>query len=190
MIKLTLIRHGQSIANVNRSIYNEMVDWEIPLTELGISQSNGVVLDIQNPSKTLMLTSNYKRAIDTGSIIHNSNNLEITLRQDPLIHEILLCTSDESLLDIRDNYDNMYKNRLRYFKRPNQGESYLDCYMRARLFLNSILSGFYGKDLEEIIIVSHGCFIQMLLANIDNLSIEEVLEKEIENCEIIVRILG
>ena len=60
MIKLTLIRHGQSIANVNRSIYNEMVDWEIPLTELGISQSNGVVLDIQNPTKTLMLTSNYK----------------------------------------------------------------------------------------------------------------------------------
>ena len=84
----------------------------------------------------------------------------------------------------------MYKNRLRYFKRPNQGESYLDCYMRARLFLNSILSGFYGKDLEEIIIVSHGCFMQMLLANIDNLSIEEVLEKEIKNCEIIVRILG
>ena len=88
MIKLTLIRHGQSIANVNKSIYNEMVDWEIPLTELGISQSNGVVLDIQNPSKTLMLTSNYKRAIDTGSIIYNSNNLGITIRQDPLIHEI------------------------------------------------------------------------------------------------------
>lgn len=187
-MKLILIRHGQSIANVDRSIYNTTVDWEIPLSLEGISQAKNVKLDIKNPEKTRMLTSNYKRAIDTGSIIHTENNLNsIPLKQDPLIHELLVCLSEEDLDNTYNRYEYMYQNRLRYYKQGDQGESYLDCYMRARLFLNSILSGFYGKDTKELIVVTHGCFIQMLLSNIDGTSIENVLDVEINNCEIIIR---
>lgn len=189
-MKLTLIRHGQSVANVDRSIYNTIVDWDIPLSDIGVSQAEGVILELEHPSSTVLLTSNYKRARDTSSIIHSVNNLaqhDITIKQDPLIHELLICSSKEELGNTFTRYEHMYQNRLRYYKEGTQGESYLDCYMRARLFINSILAGFYGRDTKELVVVSHGCFIQMLLANIDGTSIEDVLDKEINNCEIITR---
>lgn len=189
-MKLTLIRHGQSVANVDRSIYNATVDWDIPLSDIGVSQAEGVKLELEHPSNTVFLTSHYKRARDTGSIIHSVNNLaqhNVTIKQDPLIHELLVCSNEEDLGNTYNRYEHMYQNRLRYYKQGDQGESYLDCYMRARLFINSILSGFYGRDTKELIVVSHGCFMQMMLANLDGVSIEDILDKEINNCEIITR---
>ena len=189
-MKLTLIRHGQSVANVDRSIYNTTVDWDIPLSDIGVSQAEDVKLELEYPSNTVFLTSHYKRARDTGSIIHSVNNLaqyNITIKQDPLIHELLVCSNEEDLGNTYSRYEHMYQNRLRYYKQGDQCESYLDCYMRARLFINSILSGFYGRDTKELIVVSHGCFMQMMLANLDGISIEDILDKEINNCEIIIR---
>ncbi|XTR51916.1 phosphoglycerate mutase family protein [Pseudarthrobacter sp. So.54] len=37
--KIIMIRHGQSAANADTSIYNRVPDYRIPLTELGIEQA-------------------------------------------------------------------------------------------------------------------------------------------------------
>ena len=34
-----MIRHGQSAANADTSIYNRVPDYRIPLTELGVEQA-------------------------------------------------------------------------------------------------------------------------------------------------------
>ena len=34
-----LIRHGQSIGNIDRSIHSTIPDWQIPLTDLGHEQA-------------------------------------------------------------------------------------------------------------------------------------------------------
>ena len=37
--KIIMIRHGQSAANADTSIYNRVPDYRIPLTELGLEQA-------------------------------------------------------------------------------------------------------------------------------------------------------
>lgn len=44
--RIILLRHGQSLGNVDESAYVTTADWRIPLTDLGKDQAHGKFLSI------------------------------------------------------------------------------------------------------------------------------------------------
>ena len=49
--RIILVRHGESIGNVDRSVYAKIPDYKLPLTEKGKDQATNCGLVLQNLTK-------------------------------------------------------------------------------------------------------------------------------------------
>ncbi|HET6240990.1 MAG TPA: phosphoglycerate mutase family protein, partial [Arthrobacter sp.] len=66
--KIILIRHGQSAANADTSIYNRVPDYRIPLTPLGIEQATAAGEQVRRQldgRQVCVYVSPYLRAYQT-----------------------------------------------------------------------------------------------------------------------------
>jgi alpha-ribazole phosphatase len=186
-MKLHLIRHAQSVGNVRPTIYGEIPDWQVPLTEDGKKQAENVADILKNIYKPYIYSSPYIRAKETAEIIAKPHGGIIY--ENSLIYERVWG-------NLRDEIKS-YKNReernhlFDFFRRPVGGESFADCYQRAFTFF-LFLKSKYDSDSylrsKDIIIVSHGEFLKLLLMIIDDKTVEEFENLEnIKNCDIITR---
>lgn len=191
MKKLYLIRHGQSEGNVNEQVYNQVPDYKIELTEKGRLQAKAAgdtLVDIianDSASTYCVIHSPWKRARDTAEII--KENLQgIPSFEDPLIYEQSIRHSFEEMHINPVEYNSPEKEAFgSYWYKTQTSESYADTYARARLFVNDLKNNYY--DYDNLIIVSHGVFINMVLAVINKLPVLKILENSPpNNCEIII----
>lgn len=153
MITLSLIRHGQSTANVDANIYRTTPSHQIPLTSLGKQQA--LDLDLSESKATCILYSPFDRAVDTALLINHK--LRLPSYEDPLLGE----------QELAHSYDMLHTHSYRsqscldfgefYFKEHGR-ESMFDVYKRARSFLLDVKTGRYGAH-TDIIVVTHGVFI-------------------------------
>ena len=87
--KIIMIRHGQSAANADTSIYNRVPDYRIPLTELGLEQARAAgeqVRRLLDGRQVCVYVSPYLRAYQTLEAL-NLGPLVARVIEEPRLRE-------------------------------------------------------------------------------------------------------
>lgn len=187
LVNLILIRHGESEANVDESIYYKIPDHKIKLTDLGKEQARvaGTQLNILHRYETTrIIYSPYVRAKETAQIIQQEVKT-ISFKEEPLLHEISLSHSIEEMNNQKSFLSSERDDFSFYWYKEGTAESYADVYNRAKIFYQGLLLNNYDlNENDNLIIVSHGVFLLMLKAVIYKHSVEEILkERWLDNCQ-------
>ncbi|MEW9053777.1 MAG: histidine phosphatase family protein [Neobacillus sp.] len=187
-MNLYVIRHGESEHNVDRTVMAHTHDSQHSLTELGKKQAENTAdfMKALVNDKTVMYSSPYLRTIQTAKAIHALLPEQVPFFQNPLLREWEL----GNLYDFSNRTPEMKKEfkaaGLFYFRHPN-GESLADVYLRATMFMNTVVERVKQQQRHEnMVVVSHAAFIQMLLAFLMNWPVEELGSfKPVENASVI-----
>lgn len=188
MISLILIRHGESEANVDPSLYFSKPDYTMTLTSKGEQQVSETAKKLDcDPRKTKLVTSTWVRTRQTADIIKKTLKLsDENCFTDALIHEISL---SHSIKELKSQPPFVFEDKsnfshIRY--KEGTAENYVDVYQRARVFYNDVLMNMLYEVPREgnLIIVSHQLFLVMLRAIILKLDFEKIQQvPELKNGE-------
>jgi 2,3-bisphosphoglycerate-dependent phosphoglycerate mutase len=184
-MKIYLVRHGESMGNINPQEYFKKLDCDIELTGKGNAQaakSGHNILDLADYPNTIkdypskepihfnMYFSSYKRAVQTANIVHGvitgyEGYTVNEYRECPLLHE-------RDWGSLRDIVESGKKNNghFNFFYKPLGGESFSECYQRVVLFDMWLKS---TTKYEHNIIVAHGEFNKLYLMHLLGWSVEE-----------------
>tara|TARA_Y100000389_G_C17253372_1_gene409262 strand:- start:110 stop:748 length:639 start_codon:yes stop_codon:yes gene_type:complete len=189
--RLIIIRHGESIWNYSRK-YTGWVD--VPLTNKGIKESKivGEKLIKNKIIPTISYTSELIRSIDSNKIILDRMNLEIETIQSWRLNERhygLLSGYDRTNLKWQGKYFDLPPiinkiENLNMYKiddyNPIYGESYYMTYIRLKpIWNNYIIRDILNNRVP--IICAHKNSLKVLVQLIENLSLKEVPDIQIEN---------
>lgn len=186
-MKLFLVRHGESIGNVNKSEYFKRPDSEIELTTKGrldalnsavkicslICESESLYSDYEGyergPTYFNLVHSTYKRATQTADIITSSmDNIKYSVQNNT---SSPLCIERE-WGELRDIVESRLKTdeHFNFYYRPLNGESFCDVYKRVVIFHQWLLN---TTNYENNIVVAHGEFNKVYLMHLLNWNVDE-----------------
>lgn len=205
--RLVLVRHGESCANVDRSLYAKIPDWKIELTPTGVEQAKACGEELKRiigNERVYLYHSPYCRAKQTLSQIRSClDECQIEgEREDDRLRE-----QEVGNLQSMANMESIWAERQRssrfYFRFPC-GESAADVCDRVSLFLDSLFrerrelhalrsegggttSLHDSEEEHNVVIVCHGLFLRIFLGRWYKLPLE-VFEamKNPPNCGIVV----
>lgn len=189
-----LVRHGQSIGNVDKEIYKTIPDYAVKLTERGHEQAReaGYKLnDLIYVDNVKFYVSPYFRTRQTFIEILNVlkkesySGLKYSVYEDVrLIEQVwsgaLVTKNMAEIEKERDAFGSFYYQF-------EQGESCAMVYNRVSGFLDTLYRDFEKEDFpENVIIVLHGMSMRVLLMRWLHYTVEqfEVLANP-KNCEIV-----
>ena len=186
-MNLYLIRHAESLGNVDRSVYFQMPDWKIPITEKGKEQAKSAANKLKKMfgfyNYVPIITSPYVRAKQTTDIIKSVFEYS-TIFESPLVRERDwgLLREEVEATSTREERNHLFD----FYRRPERGESFADVYQRATVFINCELPKY--KSNGNLVIVSHGEFIKVMKMVLNGDTVEEFENSpKIKNCEIITK---
>ena len=207
MIKIVLVRHGQSMWNLE----NKFTGWtDVPLSENGIKEAKeaGIVLKEKGYTFDLAFTSVLKRAEDTLSYILKEMDLEnIEVRHNWRLNErhygaLQGLNKDDTIKKYGDEQVKLWRRSAdvrppalektdpRY---PGNDPKYKDLTTDELPITENLMDTikrvieYWNSDIKtellngrKIIIVAHGNSLRGLMKYLDNMSNEEVINLEIE----------
>lgn len=204
MIKLVLVRHGQSIWNLE----NKFTGWtDVDLSEQGIKEAidAGIVLKEKGFTFDIAYTSVLKRAEDTLNYILKELNISIPIYKSYKLNErhygalqglnkeeIKNEFGEEKLKEWRRSFNvrppELDKNDLRY---PGNDPKYKEIdYLPTTENLEDTMKrvvDYYESEIKKellnnkkAIIVAHGNSLRGLMKYIDNISDDDIINLEIE----------
>ena len=187
-MNIYVIRHGESEHNVDRMVMAHTHDSKHSLTNLGheqVQKTADFMKTIVN-EKTVLYSSPYLRTIQTAKAIHSLLPEQVPFYENPLIREWEL----GNLYDFTNRPPELkkeYKAAGVFYFRYQNGESLADVYLRATMFMNTVVERVKQQQrYENVIIVTHAAFMHMLLAFLMNWPVEEVINfKPVENASVI-----
>lgn len=199
MKRLIMIRHGKSEANENYDILFTKADPEIELVDQGYldaveaGRNLKVVLKQNAINEPCFVVSPYTRAMQTFRIIATVLNIpEETANIEPGVVEHFM-----NLKGHEGNWKNFmsYKNSEWSMKEHMDvpfegGESLNGVRERARAFIVNVRKYFEeegeaGQDMGDLVLVAHGLFIKMVMAELDGVEPYTVMHPA--NGEIVIR---
>lgn len=153
-MRIVVIRHGQSEANVNPGLYSTVPQQDIKLTQLGEEQCIKIK---EKLSKIVIPGDSYASYVSplfrtqlTEAIICGGFNPVPKRRIDPLLieqnwGEANGCTSFKQFIDLNPDEQIHYLINGPFNYKPPRGESFADVYLRIRTFLagNKIFNNLY-----------------------------------------------
>ncbi|ESL07684.1 glycerolphosphate mutase [Trypanosoma rangeli SC58] len=205
--RLLLVRHGESEANVDRTLYSKMPDWKIPLTERGRAQALDCGRRLRNIIKNEKLYIYYSPYIRTQQTLEEiRKSLEESQvqgeREDERLRE-----QEIGNFQPLEEMDRTWSERNefgRFYYRFPGGESsvdvgdrvstFFDSLFRERLELYSLSAmGPDGpltlpeEDDQNVVIISHGLLIRLFIARWFYVPVEafETMRNP-PNCSIVV----
>lgn len=207
MIKLVLVRHGQSVWNLE----NKFTGWtDVPLSENGIKEAKraGIALKEKGYTFDLAFTSVLKRAEDTLNYILKEMDLEnIEVRHNWRLNErhygaLQGLNKDETRKKYGDEQVKLWRRSAnvrppalektdpRY---PGNDPKYKDLTIDELPTTENLMDTikrvieYWNSDIKQellngrkVIIVAHGNSLRGLMKYLDNMSDEEVIGLEIE----------
>ena len=188
--RIILVRHGQSIANLDYGVQSHMPDHLIPLSDLGKTQSleAGQKLKAITGDESVMFyvspflrTRKTLEGIISGGDYKNTKIYESDdLREQEWGH-LRLLEESKRIEQERDAYGT-------YFYRIPDGESGADVCTRVAVFLNTLHRDFEKPEYpQNTIIVSHGLTIRLFCKRWFHWTVEQYEAlKNPHNCEIFV----
>ncbi|WP_232665468.1 histidine phosphatase family protein [Pseudonocardia sp. TRM90224] len=156
-LRIVLLRHGQSEANIDQSIFERVPDHAIPLTDAGRSQAAATGAALRSRFDGLpvrVYVSPYRRALQTLDALGIDDLVE-TARQEPRLREQDWANFQDSVdiarqRELRDSYGH-------FFYRFTDGESGADVYDRVSTFLETLHRDWdHPGSPRNVLIVSHG----------------------------------
>lgn len=198
-MNLYLVRHTESEGNANKAVYYQMPDWRVPLTEKGkqdaLEVGKKLCQKFKRHETATIINSPYIRTKESAEIISDKLKCYFSPYGVEIIESSLIYEREWG--NLREECDQFETREERshlfdFFRRPEGGESFADVYKRAFTFLEYLKREFSYKDEnhfpQNIIIVSHGEFLKVLLMIIDGESVEDFdTLPNIKNGEIIER---
>lgn len=190
-----LVRHGQSVGNVDKSIYATTPDYAVPLTEVGKMQAleaSSKLMNLMGDDKsTFFYISPFRRTKETF--------LGLTTCMDPrevqYREEVRLREQEWSGRMRADNFDEtmgFYTERerdaySRFYYRFDGGESCADVYDRISGMLDSVHRDFEKQNFpKNCVFVGHGMTMRVMLMRWFHWTVEEFeLLKNPHNCQIV-----
>ena len=178
MKKLILVRHGQSVYNLQ----NRFTGWkDVDLTDKGVQEAHNAAILLKDYKIDSSYTSNLKRAQKTLSIILNDLKLDIPIIKDERLNErdygsLVNQNKEEAAAKYGANQVQIW--RRSYDIQPPDGESLKDTYNRCIPYFKKI----FNLD-ENILISAHGNSIRAIVKYLFNISEEDILKTEIGWCE-------
>ena len=152
-----MVRHGQSAANVDQSIYNRIPDYRIPLTELGIQQARATGEKVRRQldgQKVHVYVSPYLRAYQTLEAMELGELVQ-SITEEPRLRE-QDWANFQNPAEIADQKElrNAYGH---FFYRFREGESGSDVYDRVSSFMETLFRQWAKPDYApNALCVTHG----------------------------------
>jgi len=184
-MKIKLIRHGESEANIGKVNPNKVKDAAIPLSPKGAQQAQDAGSEIGSNffNNALIYCSPYQRTRETirnlleGAAVQQD---AIKIYEDPRLREIDVGYGDaEEQLPLR-------KIHGWFYYRFEGGESPADCYDRTSAFLESLMRQVKRSQKEKIVIVCHGMTLRCFITRFLHLTVEQFEDMHNpDNCEVV-----
>lgn len=169
MIELVVIRHGQSLADIEGRHEGRA---DFPLTDLGREQAEKLSEWLKERyTFDMIVSSPLKRAKETAEIIGHKMNQPVVFNED-----LMECNNGVLAGLLREEAKRNYpepEGGRKYFQAVEKGESLIDLRSRAEYFLANLLHSIKDReDKTTICIVSHGGLTTMLYRSFLNLPID------------------
>ena len=156
-LRIALIRHGESEANLDKTVYERTPDHAVPLTPLGHEQAAKAGRELRElfeNQPVRVYVSPYLRARQTLDSLGLDDLIELP-REEPRLRE-------QDWANLQDTADIERQEQLRdsfghFFYRFTHGESGSDVYDRVSTFLETMHRDFDSPDApRNVLLVSHG----------------------------------
>ena len=173
MTKLCLVRHGQTDWNLEGRWQGHA---DPPLNATGINQARKVAEDLAHTSFTAIYSSDLKRAKATAAAIANKQGLP--LKSVKCLRELKMGDWEGKLLEeIPALYPEAWAEREKnpVESRPPGGESIQELSVRVVSAIGDICAENLPDD--QLLIVSHGLSLAVLLCHIENRPLSEAFER-------------
>jgi broad specificity phosphatase PhoE len=181
--RIILIRHGESLGNVDESAYVATPDWKVPLTPNGRQQAFQAGKDLKSVvgnGQVFCYYSPYSRTKETMNELcqHLQKDQIISIREEPRISEQQFGNFQnvEQVLQAKQERHEFG----RFYYRFKSGEAGLDVYSRVSSFISTLVRDCQqyqkaGYDLDNInvVIVTHGLSLRLFLMRWFQFSVEE-----------------
>lgn len=176
---LTLIRHGQSLWNLE----NRFTGWvDVPLTAQGEAEAREAAKRMAGMSFAVAYTSALRRAQDTLRIILEAMGHDVPVIRDEALNErhygdLQGLNKD----DLRKQYgeEQVHIWRRSYDIPPPNGEALKDTAARTLPFFQRCIIGDIRQG-KDVLVVAHGNSNRSIVMDLDKLSNEEVLALNLE----------
>lgn len=175
MKNIYLVRHGESLANIDPKVFHTIPDHAVPLSEKGMKQAqmSGQALCELLPQEVIseklrIWTSPYKRTRETAKIILSQLQKRFP-HQVEIKEHINLCEQHFGLFDgLSDDelkikfpneyhyYDLAEKHEGKFWARMPLGESRFDVAVRVQQSFGTFHRDFEKEGIENIIVICHG----------------------------------
>lgn len=171
MNKLYVARHGQTVWNAQNKVCGVT---DVELTEKGIEQAEKLA-DIVPDNIDVIITSPLNRAIETGKIVAEKNNI-------PMHIEELLIEQNYGIYEGIDRKDPQFLNNKRNFAyRYPDGESMMQVAYRIYGFIDKIRKEYQGKN---VLLISHGGVCRIIRTYFIDMTNEEFFNYTLKNGEL------
>ncbi|HLR34391.1 MAG TPA: histidine phosphatase family protein [Tissierellales bacterium] len=176
MKKIYLTRHGESKWNVLKKVQGQQ---NIDLTQKGIKQAEKLAKRLNNQEIDAIYSSDLSRAYETAKIVGAENKINIVKLKE--LREIKFGPWEGlDIEEIINNYGEEYKLWLKtpHKLKLEKVETVEELKERAKKALDIILS---NKELENVLIVSHGAFLKAILLVLLDLDISSFSRFSLNN---------
>jgi broad specificity phosphatase PhoE len=199
-MKLVIVRHTESEANINKNILSTVPDHEVNLTNSGKNQAMLIANDIykycyeitKNYLFSHIYCSPFNRTVETLTHINNSFNefylcpTKLNIYYDSRLREQSwgnFITEEQIEIEIKNR--NSYSP---FFYKIKDGESAADVYDRLGSFVEMLYRNIKDKSYDHnILIVTHGVTMRCLLMHLLNFTVQEYNSlKNPNNGEIVI----
>ncbi|MFD7157141.1 phosphoglycerate mutase family protein [Kribbella sp. NPDC059898] len=156
-LRIVLVRHGESEANLDKTVYERTPDHAVPLTAVGHEQAAKTGRELRElfenePARVYV--SPYLRTRQTLESLGLDDLIGVP-REEPRLRE-------QDWANLQDTEDIEQQEQLRnsfghFFYRFTHGESGADVYDRVSTFLETMHRDFESADApKNVLLVSHG----------------------------------
>ena len=156
-LRIVLLRHGESEANLDQTLFERIPDHAIDLTATGREQAVAMGKELRtlfDGQQARVYVSPYKRALQTLDALGIDDLIETT-REEPRLRE-------QDWANFQDSADITRQKKVRneyghFFYRFTDGESGSDVYDRVSTFLETLHRDWDAPTSpRNVLIVSHG----------------------------------
>ncbi len=172
MVRLILVRHGQTDANLYRLIQGQS---DGPLNATGREQAEALGRHLQGIHMDHIIASPLRRAYDTACAIARHHQLGVA--RSPSIVEWNCGALDGLPADEFKEVMRVSGLPLSQF-RPMGGETLAEVRQRAGIFINEVLAQY---DQRTVLICSHGDFMRTLVSLMRGITIEDAARIHFDN---------
>ena len=181
-MKIYLIRHGESLANLGLVSADFSMDNQNSLSKKGEEQIRAIIPDFQNCNIMQIFSSPMKRAVESAEILQSG-----LINKPKIIIDGSLKEIDYGIFtDDRDNPEmqNIAKKQIAGDQeiRFGGGENIREILER---FLGFLVDTYKENQNNEIIVFSHGRLLSIVGKKIEDICQKKIKESKIENASII-----